>query len=62
MQHCELNEQIDTWRAYLQNVKAQAMGNVAKEGGKQSGCKHRFFKGMRSHKKDDKKNKVSHCA
>ena len=48
-QHLDLNEQIDTWRAYLENVKAQAMGNTPKASVKTQE-KHRFFGGMLSNK------------
>ena len=33
MQHDDLNDQIGTWKAYLDNVKAMAMGGKSKSGG-----------------------------
>ena len=34
LQHASLTEQIDTWRAYLDNVKAQAMRSTPTKGAK----------------------------
>ena len=53
-QHTELNEQIDTWKAYLENVKAQAMGDVTKKKKEGGGG----FLGLGKKKEPVKKDRV----
>jgi len=56
-QHTELNDQIDTWKAYLENVKAQAMGDVTKKKKKEGGG---GFLGLGKKKEPVKKDRVKH--
>lgn len=60
-QHDDLNDQIDTWRAYLENVKAQAMGKKeggGKKGGGGIGGIGGIFSGKKNKDVKKKKDKV----
>ncbi|GMH92834.1 hypothetical protein TL16_g12464 [Triparma laevis f. inornata] len=57
IQHAELNDQIDTWKAYLENVKAQAMGDSAKKMKKEKSSRGGFL-GLGKKKEPTKKDRV----
>lgn len=58
-QHTELNDQIDTWKAYLENVKAQAMGDVSKKKKKKNEGGGGFL-GLGKKKEPMKRDKVKY--
>ncbi|GMI06222.1 hypothetical protein TrVE_jg10107 [Triparma verrucosa] len=57
LQHAELNDQIDTWKAYLENVKAQAMGDNKKNTKKEKSGRGGFL-GLGKKKEPAKKDRV----